>query len=155
MAFRDIKAGDPIYIFDRTKITLTSEIVESVTPPHIDQSNPSVGMVVDVTFNGTPHRFKESQEVGCFSPYVYSPDQSLILREVEAKRMSNESQISKVDQLRGELPKLDAIIDQLSPERKEKKQQEERMQKMERTIDNLTAMISQFVTSNNKQNGGK
>lgn len=157
MTFRDIKAGDPIYVYDRSTISLTTEIVEGVTPPHLDQTNPSLGMVVDVTFNGTPHRFKESQDVGMSSPYVYATDQMLILREVEAKKMSNESQIARVDQLKAELPKLDAIIDQLSPERKQKKDQEARMAKMEKSIGDLTSMLAQFMNSsnNNKQNGSK
>lgn len=151
--FKDVKVGDTLYIYDRVAITLTAEQVSSVSAPRVDKAS----MVVDVAVGNMTYTFRDSSEVGFTPTLVISPERTNLLREVEAQKMSNESQISRVDQLRAELPKLDAIIDQLSPERKEKKQQEERMAKMEQSIGNLTAMISQFMNSNSnsKPNGSK
>lgn len=152
MMFRDLKVGDTLYIYDRASIALTAEQVSSVSAPRVDKS----GMVVDVAVGNMTYTFRDSSEVGFTPTLVISADRNNLLREVEAHKMGNESQIARVDQLKAELPKLDAIIDQLSPERKQKKDQEARMAKMEKSIGDLTAMLTQFMNSSNtKQNGSK
>lgn len=111
MTFQDIKNGGAVYVYDRSNITLSTEIVESVTPPHVE---PVLGMVVDVVMNGTPYRFKATQEVGYNSPFVYSPDRERIIREIENHRSSNEALIAKTDMLKEENLKIEALINTLT-----------------------------------------
>lgn len=133
MMFRDLKVGDTLYIYDRASITLTAEQVSSVSAPRVDKSS----MVVDVAVGNMTYTFRDSSEVGFTPTLVISADRNNLLREVEAHKMGNESQIARVDQLKEELPKLDAVIDQLSPERKEKKMMEDRLSKIEANLERL------------------
>lgn len=133
MMFRDVKVGDTLYIYDRASIALTAEQVSSVSAPRVDKS----GMVVDVAVGNMTYTFRDSSEVGFTPTLVISPERSNLLREVVAHKMGNESQIARVDQLKAELPKLDAVIDQLDPNRKEKKMMEDRLSKIEANLEKL------------------
>lgn len=133
MMFRDVKVGDTLYIYDRASIALTAEQVSSVSAPRVDKA----GMVVDVAVGNMTYTFRDSSEVGFTPTLVISPDRSNLLREVVAHKMGNESQIARVDQLKAELPKLDAVIDQLDPNRKEKKMMEDRLSKIEANLEKL------------------
>lgn len=133
MMFRDVKVGDTLYIYDRASIALTAEQVSSVSAPRVDKS----GMVVDVAVGNMTYTFRDSSEVGFTPTLVISSDRANLLREVVAHKMGNESQIARVDQLKAELPKLDAVIDQLDPNRKEKKMMEDRLSKIEANLEKL------------------
>ena len=133
MMFKDVKMGDTLYIYDRAAITLTAEQVSSVSAPRVDKA----GMVVDVAVGNMTYTFRDSSEVGFTPTLVISSDRANLLREVVAHKMGNESQIARVDQLKAELPKLDAVIDQLDPNRKEKKMMEDRLSKIEANLEKL------------------
>lgn len=133
MMFRDVKVGDTLYIYDRASIALTAEQVSSVSAPRVDKA----GMVVDVAVGNITYTFRDSSEVGFTPTLVISSDRANLLREVVAHKMGNESQIARVDQLKAELPKLDAVIDQLDPNRKEKKMMEDRLSKIEANLEKL------------------
>ena len=133
MMFRDLKVGDTLYIYDRASIALTAEQVSSVSAPRVDKS----GMVVDVAVGNMTYTFRDSSEVGFTPTLVISSERANLLREVVAHKMGNESQIARVDQLKAELPKLDAVIDQLDPNRKEKKMMEDRLSKIEANLEKL------------------
>ena len=133
MMFKDVKMGDTLYIYDRAAISLTAEQVSSVSAPRVDKA----GMVVDVAVGNMTYTFRDSSEVGFTPTLVISPERSNLLREVVAHKMGNESQLARVDQLKAELPKLDAVIDQLDPNRKEKKMMEDRLSKIEANLEKL------------------
>lgn len=141
MMFRDVKAGDTLYVYDRNAITLSVEKIVSVSAPRLDKQNVAAGMVVDVVVDNTTYTFKDTSSVGYTGNMVISTDKAVVLKEVEAKRSNNEAQISRVDQLKAELPKLDSVIDVLSPERREKKVQEERLTRLEESIGGLKDSI--------------
>lgn len=91
----------------------------------------------DVAVGNMTYTFRDSSEVGFTPTLVISSDRANLLREVVAHKMGNESQIARVDQLKAELPKLDAVIDQLDPNRKEKKMMEDRLSKIEANLEKL------------------
>ena len=150
MMFRDLKAGDTIYLYDRVAIALTTEKVVSDSAPHIDKNNMSVGMVVDIAVANMTYTFKDSSEIGFTSNLAISSDKSNLLREVEVQKASNESQIARVDQLRAELPKLTEIIDQLNPEAKAKKMMEDRLSKIEASLEKLLNANLKPMTNGSK-----
>lgn len=150
MLFRDIKAGDTLYVYDRVAISLNTEKVVNVSAPHLDKNNMGAGMVIDVTIgNSLQYTFKDSSECGYTANLVISGDRTAILREVEMQKANNENQIARVDTLKAELPKLEAIIDSLNPEVKQKKVQEERMNKMEESIASMKEMVEILIKQKN------
>lgn len=149
MMFRDVKVGDNLYVYDRSAISLRVDKVVNVSAPKLDKTNMAAGMVVDVSIADVTYTFRDASEIGFAGNLVISTDKSSILREVEGQKSNNESQIARVDQLKAELPKLDSVIDQLSPERKEKKVQEERMAKLEDSIGKLSELVEQMLKKRN------
>lgn len=133
MMFKDLKQGDSLYIYDRVAISLSNEKVVSVSAPRMDKGS----LVVDVAVQNMTYTFKDTSEVGFTPTLAISSNRESILREVESQKASNESQIARVDQLRAELPKLSEIIDQLNPDAKAKKIMEDRLSKIEASLERL------------------
>lgn len=147
MMFRDLKCGDTLYIYDRSSITLTSDKIVNVSAPHPDKTNIANGCVVDVSIASMVYSFKDNADTGYTANLVISPDKQNILREVEAQKMSNESQLARIDTLKEELPKLSSIIDKLNPEIKEKRMQKEEIASMKSDIKDLKEMVELLINS--------
>ena len=156
MLFKDIKIGDTLYFYDRTSIELSTKKVAKVSAPYLD-NNVMVGMVVDVSVGEKRYKFRESAEVGFDGDIVISPNKDQILREADCRVANNEAVIASVPQLEAEMPRLRNVINILAPERKAQKMQEERMAKMEQSIDSLKEMFEVFINNNStpKPNGSK
>lgn len=91
--FQDCRVGDPIYIFDRSAISLTTKNVVRVSAPYPDRSN----IVVDVSVDKfTTYVFKASDKIGYCGDLAISADKSALMEKVEAQ-----------------MAKLNGIIDQL------------------------------------------
>lgn len=155
MLFKDIKIGDTLYFYDRTSIELSTKKVAKVSAPYLD-NNVMVGMVVDVAVGEKRYKFRESAEVGFDGDIVISPNKDQILREADCRVANNEAVIASVPQLEAEMPRLRNVINILAPERKAQKMQEERMAKMEQSIDSLKEMFEVFINNSTpKPNGSK
>lgn len=76
--FKNVKAGDTVYIYDRIAVTLHADKVVSVSDPYMV----GAGMVVDVTIGKTTYIFKECSAVGYTPNLVISTDESIILHEI-------------------------------------------------------------------------
>lgn len=150
MLFKDLKVGDTLYLFDKNAITLSIEKVVSVSAPHVD-TNCAVGMVVDVKVSNRSFTMRDTADICYTDTLVISPDRTTMLREVEAQKANDEALIAREKALKEELPKLDTVIDQLAPERKERKEHEERIIRVEEKLGTLTEMIELML----KKNGSK
>lgn len=153
MMFRDLKQGDTLYVYDRVAITLSAEKVVNVSAPHLDKNNVSNGMMVDVTIGNIQYSFKDASEVGYTSNLVISPNRACVLREVKNHKTNNETQISMTPRLQDELPKLDAIIEDLEPELKEKKEQDAKLARLAEEMQSLRQMVE--LALNQRTNGSK
>lgn len=152
MLFKDLKTGDTLYLFDKNAISLVQDKVVSISAPHVD-TNCAVGMVVDVKVSNRSFTMRDTADICYTDTLVISPDRTSILREVEAQKANDEALLAREKALKEELPKLDAIIDLLSPERRERKEQEERMNRVEEKLGTLTEMIELMLK--NKKDGSK
>ena len=152
MLFKDLKTGDTLYLFDKNAIALVQDKVVSISAPHVD-TNCAVGMVVDVKVSNRSFTMRDTADICYTDTLVISPDRAAILREVEAQKANDEALIAREKAIKEELPKLEAIIDLLSPERRERKEQEERMNRVEEKLGTLTEMIELMLK--NKKDGSK
>ena len=140
MLFKDLKVGDTLYLFDKNAITLSIEKVVSVSAPHIDASC-AIGMLVDVKTAGRSFAMRDTSEICYTDSLVISPDRTSVLREVEAQKANDEALLSRMDSIREELPKLDEVIETLSPEKRERKLYEERINRMDESINSLNESL--------------
>lgn len=81
--FKNVKAGDTVYIYDRIAVTLNADKVVSVSDPY---STTGAGMVVDVTIGKTTYIFKECSAVGYTPNLVISTDKGIILHEIQEQQ---------------------------------------------------------------------
>lgn len=82
--FKDVKAGDTVYIYDRIAVTLNADKVVSVSDPY---SKTGAGTVVDVTIGKTTYIFKECSQVGYTTNLIISTDEGIILHEIEDQQI--------------------------------------------------------------------
>lgn len=152
--FRDLKAGDTLYVFNRQTLELTPHKIVSVSLPRIEKVGMSTSSVVDVNVENTTYTLVDSSEIGFNGNLVISYDTKLVSREVENRLANNKHGIASVDTLKAEVPKLEEIIDMLNPEIKEKKQTDERLSSLEKQMDNINDSLKQILNAMNVKKGG-
>lgn len=140
MLFKDLKAGDILYLFDSNSKELAVEKVVNISTPRID-SNINNGMVVDISLQNRIYTIKSTSDVCYNGSLVISPNKEIVLKEVETCKSNDLALLARKDTLEEGIVKLDGIIDQLSPERKEKKEQEERLNRIEESVGALKDMV--------------
>lgn len=140
MLFKDLKAGDILYLFDSNSKDLAVEKVVNISTPRID-SNINNGMVVDISLQNRIYTIKSTSDVCYNGSLVISPNKEIVLKEVETCKSNDLALLARKDTLEEGIVKLDGIIDQLSPERKEKKEQEERLNRIEESVGALKDMV--------------
>lgn len=146
MLFKDLKAGYPIYLFDRNSVEVSTGKVINVSVPHLDcKMGGPTEMVVDVTVeeNGQnkTYTFKDGTDVGYANSLIISVEREHILREVEAMKNQSEQALAQVEKHKTSLEKCTTILAEFNPAFKEKKETEERFSKMEGSIEELKDMV--------------
>lgn len=148
MLFKDLKSGYPIYIFDRDNVVFTSAKVISVNPPHFDSHYGSpTEMVVDVTIEGMPkpYTFKDSTDTGYVGSLVITTERDKALLEVETLQAQSEQAWDKRDTYRSIADKCAQIRSEYSPAFKEKRENDERLSKIECTVSELKNVVTDLI----------
>lgn len=153
MLFKDLKAGDMLYLFDSNIKELSIEKVVNISIPRMD-GNMNNGMVVDISLQNKIYTIKNTSEICYNGSLVISPNKDLVLKEVESCKENDLSILARKDSIEEGIKKLDIIIDQLSPERKEKKEQDERLNRIEESVEALKDMVELIIKQRTNGNGG-
>lgn len=153
MLFKDLKAGDMLYLFDSNIKELSIEKVVNISIPRMD-GNMNNGMVVDISLQNKIYTIKNTSEICYNGSLVISPNKDLVLKEVESCKENDLSILARKDSIEEGIKKLDLIIDQLSPERKEKKEQDERLNRIEESVGALKDMVELIIKQRTNGNGG-
>lgn len=150
MLFKDLKSGYPVFSFDRNTMEVKQGKIINVGVPHID---PTYGhpteMVVDVTaeFDKQTHTytFKDSAEIGYNGTFVISTGRDAILREVESLKMSAEQSLAQVSQHKTTIEKCSKILEEFNPSFKEKRENEQRLNKLESSLEDIKSMLQNIA----------
>lgn len=157
MTFKEIKAGYPIYMMNRSArpIAVSQGKVVNVSTPHLPPlgtSLPQYGqtMLVDVTVeaNGInkTYTIPEGLEVTYANDLVLSTSKEGIVREAQAMLASKEEALANVDVLKADISDLQAIIEQWNPEYREKKANEARFGAIEKEMGDMKSMMKELLT---------
>lgn len=151
MTFKELKQGYNIYILNKDDMCVKQAKVVNVSAPHIDKKTFELGasLVVDVVLDidgvtGT-YTFKEDTETGYAQSTVITTDKSAIIKEVEVIKAQSEDVLSQVDVHRERLQKCNDILAEYNPAIKEKREIDARFGKLEGSIDEIKAMLSNIV----------
>ena len=145
-----MKTGYPIFVFDKQEVSVAQGKVQNVSIPHLDgHYGSSTEMVVDVTVecegNTKSYVFKENTEIGYFNNMVISTGRDGILREVEAMKLQSEQALSQVEKHQKNVDKCTTILSEFNPTLKEKKEYDERFNKIEKSMSEMKDMMTSFI----------
>lgn len=151
MLFKDIKQNYPVYILDKQNVKFTQGKVQSVSFPHLDNSNP-IGMgktVVDVVIDAegktATYAMPENLSVVYAGDIVLSTDREGIIREIEAMKTSAEQVIASMDKQQEIVDKTTTLLTDLNPEYRAKQENEQRLSNLENSMQELKEMMSGFI----------
>jgi len=158
MLFKDIKQNYPVYILDKAEMTFQQGKVVSVSLPRMNMQNntptafgqlPQTVMLVDVTIETSgrtaTYSIPENLSVTYAGNLVLSTDKDGISREVEAAKNSAEQALKQVEQQRKIVERSTALLSELNPVYREKKETEERFSKIETSVSEMKNMLAGFI----------
>lgn len=155
--FKDIKQNYPVYIFDKQAVEYIQGKVTSVSLPRLQRdingmtSMSQIGnsMVIDVTIDAggrsATYTIPENLCVTYAGNLVLSTETEGIVREIEAMNKTAEQALAMVDRQKEIKDKTAALLVELNPVYKEKRDTEERFNKIESSVSEMKNMLSSFI----------
>lgn len=161
MAFKDVKQNYSVYILNKQDISITDGKVISVGFPHMDlNTKPAMGqsqMVIDVTIesNGktATYTIPENLSVTYAGDIALSTDKQGLIMEVESMKSTAEKILESVPKQQEVVEKATALLADLNPVYKEKRETEERFAKLEQSISRMETTVTNFINSFNHEQG--
>ena len=158
MLFKELKQNYPVYILDKQTVTFTQGKVISVSLPRMNVSNGTMSMMptssptamlVDVTIEAdgrtATYSIPENLAVTYAGSTVLSTDREGISREIEAMRATAEQVLSSVDRQKEILDKTQSLLAELNPAYKEKKETDERFNRIEGDMSEMKSMVRDLL----------
>lgn len=147
MTFKELKQGYPVYILDKEKLTVKQGKVVNASFPRIDNQPSGRQMVVDVTIDANGknavYTMPEDSAVVYANNLVLSTDQHCLTVEVEKMKADAERILSTVDMQKEIVEVADDLLAQLNPSFREKRETEQRFEKIESRLDKLITLMEQ------------
>ena len=160
MIFKDIKKGYPIFVFDKSEVTLeqlevinvstSHSIIDSKTGlPQFNSSFQPIDMYVDITIKYNDNNTKtfvirENSEITYADNLVIATSQNIILQEVEAFKRQSEQIIAQCDKCKDNVDKCNSIILAFNPIERDKQKNEERLTNLEQSVVDVKDSISEI-----------
>jgi hypothetical protein len=145
MTFKELKQGYPVYILDKEKLTVKQGKVVNTSFPRIDNQPTGRQMVVDITLeqNGknAVYTMPEDAAVVYANNLVLSTEQNCLAVEVEKMKADAERVLATVETQKEIIEVADDLLAQLNPSFKEKKETEQRFEKIENRLDKLIQLM--------------
>lgn len=158
MLFKELKQNYPVYILDKQTVTFTQGKVISVSLPRMNVGNGTMSMMptssptamlVDVTIEAdgrtATYSIPENLAVTYAGSTVLSTDREGISREIEAMRATAEQVLSSVDRQKEILDKTQSLLAELNPAYKEKKETDERFNRIEGDMSEMKSMVRDLL----------
>lgn len=125
---------------------LCEKKVCDVSCPHLDANCLSLNkMVVDVRIeDGTTYTIPDTCEIAYVGTKVIATDKRLLVNEVESIKTTSEKALAEVDKHKETIEKCDALMLELSPIAKERKETDERLTKLEGTVGDIHTMLTEI-----------
>lgn len=152
MIFRDIKQGYPVYILNKQELTISQGKVASAGFPRLD-TNPMSGkteMVIDITVDDGSGKtgsyvIPEGLSVTYAGNLVLATEKPSLAAEVEAMKSGAEQALASVDRQREILDKATALLAELNPAFREKRENDKRFDAIEGSVDELKDLVKALM----------
>lgn len=157
MQFRDVQQNYPVFILDKQALTVKQGKVMSKGFPYPDRNNlvqanlgPTKMMVdigIEVDGKTAVYAIPDELSVTYAGNLIISVDKAGIVNEIEAIRNTAEQVINSIDAQKERFNKASGLLSELNPEYKAKRETEDRLNKLEGSLDDLKAMMSKLVNA--------
>lgn len=154
MLFKDLKIGYQVYILHKGEdIKVCVGKVTAVSPPRFPQTQSNfqaMQMVIDVTIeeDGASKTYTTPDSLSVTyagNDLVIATERDGILREIETIKAHNEDELSKVAHRRMVANQCEKILSEWNPVFKERRETEERFNKLETSMTDLKSMLSGLI----------
>lgn len=154
MLFKDLKIGYQVYILHKGEdIKVCVGKVTAVSPPRFPQTQSNfqaMQMVIDITIEeeGASKTYTTPDSLSVTyagSDLVIATERDGILREIETIKAHNEDELSKVAHRRMVVNQCEKILSEWNPVFKERRETEERFNKLETSMTDLKSMLSGLI----------
>lgn len=154
MLFKDLKIGYQVYILHKGEdIKVCIGKVTAISPPRFPQTQSNfqaMQMIVDVTIEeeGVSKTYTTPDSLSVTyagNDLVIATEREGILREIETIKTHNEDELSKVAHRRMVVTQCEKILSEWNPVFKERRETEERFNKLETSMTDLKSMLSGLI----------
>lgn len=152
MLFKDLKQNYPVHIFDKQNVEYIQGKVTSVSLPRMQMPNMNSlnnSMVVDITIDAggrsATYTIPEGLSVTYAGNLVLSVEVDGVVKEIEAMKNTAEQVLNSVEKQKEIKKKTCELLVELNPVYKEKKDTEERFNKIETSVSEMKNMLSSFI----------
>lgn len=154
MLFKDLKQNYPVHIFDKQNVEYIQGKVTSVSLPRMQMPSMNMNslnnsMVVDITIDAggrsATYTIPEGLSVTYAGNLVLSVEVDGVVKEIEAMNNTAEQVLNSVERQKEIKKKTCELLVELNPVYKEKKDTEERFNKIETSVSEMKNMLSSFI----------
>lgn len=160
LLFKDLKQNYQVFLLNTQDMTFNQGKVVSVSFPHFDMNNQSIGigsnstnMVVDVTIelDGKTSTYVIPENISITRTgngnLVIATEKEGIVREIEALKSSSEQVLASVDYHKGVIEKADSLLAEFNPILKERQATEQRFKQIEDNVGEMKQMLERFLNN--------
>lgn len=149
MIFKDVNVGGLVYVLNRNEVSAFTAKIIKKSESYLNRMRGSMDMFVDLTleFNGGTRTFglKDGSEVGYTEEMLIATDAKYVIQEARSIVEQAESDIAKEAQNRERLTRGNDIIENFDPVVREKRESEERLSKLEGSLDEVKSILKGLV----------
>lgn len=149
MLFKDIKPNYPVYILDKQEVTLIQGKATNISFPRMQMTQSGTQMVIDVTIEAdgrsATYSIPDHSEITYAGNLVLATDKSLLVKEVEAINDEAEQALNSIEKRKEQRQRSSDLLIELNPAFKEKKETEERFNKIESSVSEMKDLITNFI----------
>ncbi len=148
LLFKNAKVGQTIHILDRrTADYRIGKVEQPVSAPHFEPNNPT--LMVDVTIRSDndvrTYSIPENLSATYAGDLCLATDTNELLSELDQMELQGEKELKDMPRIEKMLQAVKERKMQLNPTLKEKQEQDQRMQKLESSVQNLAEMFEKFM----------
>lgn len=149
MMFKDIKQNYQVYILDKNTIEYKEGKVNSVSFPRMMMTQSGTQSVIDVTIESegktATYSIPEHLSITYAGNIILSTTKENIAKEVESIKNSAEQILESIDRQKEIIDKSTRLLTDLNPSFKEKKEVEDRFNRIETDVADMKNMLSNFI----------
>lgn len=150
MTFKELKQGYPVYILDKENLKVKNGKVQNASFPRVDMMEGQRQMVVDVTVEcdgkTATYTMPEDSCVVYAKNLVISTHTQGLTAEVEKMKGEAEQILASVDRQNAIIDCADDLLAQLNPTLKEKRETEQRFQKIEGRMNGVDDKLDKLLS---------